>query len=320
MSKTYTKHIILGAGGSIGKVLARELLARSESVKLVSRSGTTLPGAESARADLTDLEQTRFAVEDSSIVYLLPGLPYVASIWEQQWPKIIKNAVEACQQAKGARLIFFDNVYAYGKVDGPMTEDSPHNPCSRKGEVRASIADFLLSEIKKQNITATIARAADFYGPYADKNSIPFIFVFDKLLHAKKPQCLVNGRLAHSYTFTGDCGKALYLLANAEDSFNQVWHLPTARPALTGEEFIRIAAEKFGARPDYTVMPKWMVRLGGLFNQQVREVYEMLYQNEYAYQFDSSKFESRFNFATTSYEKGIAQTIAQLRAKANTTS
>ena len=31
-----------------------------------------------------------------------------------------------------AKLIFFDNVYMYGKVNGIMTEETAFNPCSKK--------------------------------------------------------------------------------------------------------------------------------------------------------------------------------------------
>jgi hypothetical protein len=55
----------------------------------------------------------------------------------------MRNAIEAAKRAN-ARLVFFDNVYMYGKVDGVMTEETPFNPCSKKGEIRAEIATSLL--------------------------------------------------------------------------------------------------------------------------------------------------------------------------------
>jgi hypothetical protein len=62
------------------------------------------------------------------------------------------NAIEACKRSN-ARLVFFDNVYMYGKVDTVMTEDRPFRPCSKKGEIRAQIATTLLNEIKADNRT-----------------------------------------------------------------------------------------------------------------------------------------------------------------------
>jgi nucleoside-diphosphate-sugar epimerase len=309
-----TKHIILGAGGAIGNVLAEELLARNEDVKLVGRGSHSRQGAESQQADLTKLGDITRAVEESSIVYLLAGLQYKYSIWQEQWPAIMQNTISACK-TRNAKLIFFDNVYMYGKVDGVMTEETPFSPCSKKGEVRARIAGMLMSEIKAGNINGIIARSADFYGPFTEKSSVPFFLVIQKLAQDKKAQWLVNAKARHSFTYTGDCGKALYFLATTEDAANQVWHLPTTNPAITGEELIRIAAESLGKKPTYSVLSKWMIRMAGLINETIRESYEMLYQNEYDYIFDSTKFEKRFGFRPTPYRTGIKETINHFKQK-----
>jgi nucleoside-diphosphate-sugar epimerase len=305
------KHIILGAGGTVGQLLGCELVKQGQKPLLVSRSGHALTGTESVSADLTDLRSLESCVEPGSVVYLTVGLKYDRRIWETEWPRIMENCIHVSAE-KNARLIFFDNVYLYGQADGPMTETSPVNPGSVKGEIRARVARQLTDAIQSKSVTALIARAADFYGPYAYGSSLPYLFVFDKLMTGKKPQCLIRSDRTHSYTYTGDCGRALYLLATRDDAFGQVWHLPTARPALTGGEFIQIASRQLKASSDFSVMKKWMIRMAGLFNVTVREVNEMLYQNEFDYQFDSSKFESAFGFQPTPYEQGIEETIAHL--------
>ena len=48
-----------------------------------------------------------------------------------------------------------------------MTEDTPFNTCSRKGEVRARIASMLMDEVRRGELRDMIVRAADFYGPGA---------------------------------------------------------------------------------------------------------------------------------------------------------
>jgi nucleoside-diphosphate-sugar epimerase len=315
MNKKISKHILLGAGGAVGNSLTRILLKNSESIRLVSRSGYSIEGTESFISDITNLRETLSAVEESSIVYLLAGLPY--NQWYEQWPNIMNNVVKVCE-AKKARLIFFDNVYMYGRVEGKMTEETPANPCSSKGELRAKISESLLSEMKKNRITAIIARAADIYGPYATNNSIPYIFVFDRLLKGKKPQWLVNAKVKHSYTYTGDCAEALYILSKSEEAYNQVWHLPTASPAITGEEFIKIAAKEFGKDRSYNILSKLIIRLAGLFNSQVRETYEMLYQSEFDYVFNSSKFEKYFNYKPVSYSEGIKDTLTFIKENLKT--
>ena len=303
-----TKHILLGAGGAISQCLARELREHERPVKLVSRSGFALPGCESMRADLLDPDQTASAVEPGSTVYLLAGLPYDRRVWLEAWPKIMRNVIDACKN-KSARLVFFDNVYAYGRVKGPMTEETPYHPSSIKGQIRATIVTELQNEMAAGRLTALIARSADFYGPFADKVSLFNMFVTLRMAAGKKPQILADATTRHSLTYTGDCGKALRLLADDPDAFGQVWHLPTAAPALTMQQLVEIAARKFDRKPDYTVMHGCFVKFGGLFKREVKEVAEMLYQNKYDYIFDSSKFEQRYSFEPTGYAEGIAATI-----------
>jgi hypothetical protein len=156
---------ILGAGGAISDGLVELLVARKEPFRLVGRNPVSTPSAtEVVSADLSDKDQTVRAVAGSSVVYLLAGLKYDHKLWTELWPHIMANTIEACKRAQ-ARLIFFDNVYMYGKVAGAMTEETPFNPCSKKGEIRAKIASTLIEEWRGGNLTAMIARSADFYGP-----------------------------------------------------------------------------------------------------------------------------------------------------------
>ncbi|KUK75810.1 MAG: NAD-dependent epimerase/dehydratase, partial [Proteiniphilum acetatigenes] len=126
------KHTILGAGGSIGNALTHTLLEKGEEVRLVSRSKQPIEGVESVRGDLTSYANTLEGVRQSDIVYLCAGLPYDAKIWKTNWPKIMRNTIDACKEAE-AKLIFFDNVYMYGKVADIMTEETPYHPISKKG-------------------------------------------------------------------------------------------------------------------------------------------------------------------------------------------
>jgi nucleoside-diphosphate-sugar epimerase len=306
------RHTILGAGGSIGNALTYELLKTNEDVRLVSRSNYSVPGSESFKADITSYNETLKSVKDSDYVYLCAGLPYDSKVWAELWPKVMQNTINACKSVN-AKLVFFDNVYMYGKVDGKMTETTPYNPCSRKGETRANIAMLLENEISKKNINAIIARSADLYGPYATKNSVPYILVFDKLLYGKKAQWMTDVNKLHSFTFTIDAAKGLVLLSSRNECLNQIWHLPTCNPPIDGETFIELVAKELGIVPDYTVLQKWMVKMIGFFNKTIFESYEMLYQSEFDYYFDSTKFNNYFNFNPKLYSAGIYETLEFLK-------
>jgi nucleoside-diphosphate-sugar epimerase len=300
---------ILGAGGAISNELVKLLAARNEPFRLVARNPVSTSGAaQVVSCDLSDQNQTIQAVAGSGVVYLLAGLKYDHKVWAELWPRVMANAIEACKRA-GARLIFFDNVYMYGKVAGAMTEDTPFNPISRKGEIRARIANSLINEWKAGGLTAMIARAADFYGPNA-KTGIPNVMVFDPMSKRQKAMCLVNDSLPHSYTYTPDAAEALMTLAASELAWNQTWHMPTTPNPPTAKEFIVQAAEAMGVPAKFRVLSRPMVRIVGWFNPAVREVYEMLYQNDSPYLFDSSKYAKAFGFSGTPYGQGIRETAA----------
>jgi nucleoside-diphosphate-sugar epimerase len=298
---------ILGAGGVIGRELAKTLPEYTDKVRLAGRNPHAVKGDEELiKCDLTDYEQTLSAVENSDVVYLTAGLEYKYDVWKDSWPKIMDNVIVSCRKHR-AKLVFFDNVYLYGKVEGWMTEDTPVNPVSRKGVIRAEIADTLMKETSRGNLRALIARSADFYGPGAD-NTFLKMLVFDKLKAKEKASWLGNADVFHSFTYTPDAGKATALLGNTPDAYNQVWHLPTHRNAMSGHEFIEFTARLLDAEPKYRVITKWMARMAGLFNPLVKETVEMLYQYESDYLFDSTKFEKVF-FKPTSYEEGIEKCV-----------
>ena len=119
---------------------------------------------------------------------------------------------------------------------------------------------------------------------------------------------MISDKMVQSYTYTPDLWKALYILSLSQnDSFNQVWHLPTAPNPLTGKQFVEQIAAAFGVKPRYNVLGKFMMNMLGIFNHDVKEAVEMLYQNEFDYIFDSSKFEKAFGVKATPYEVGIKE-------------
>ena len=304
---------ILGSNGVIGQNIAKTLPQYTNKIRLVSRQPKKVNETdELVVSDLLIADQVNNAVKGSETVFLTAGILYRIKLWREQWPVIMNNVIEACKQ-HNSKLVFFDNVYSYGKVNGWMTEETPYNPCSKKGEVRASIARKLLNETKTGNLQAMIVRGADFYGPQTPLSFLNAM-VFENMAKGKKAQLMLNDSTKHSFTYTPDAGKATALLGNTASAYNQVWHVPTDKNALTGKEIVELAAQAFHIQPKYQVLPKWMIQMAGLFNADIKEAVEMLYQNENDYLFSSEKFEKAFpDFNITSYKEGIEQTAASMK-------
>jgi len=296
---------ILGANGTIGKVLARELLIYTDKIRLVSRNPRKVNDSDELfAADLSNPETVDRAIAGSEVVYLVVGLDYKLNVWEEQWPKLMRAVLDACVKYK-SRLVFFDNVYMYDINAIPhMTEESPINPPSRKGAVRKKIAQMLLDEVKAGKLIALIARSADFYGPDNEKSVVTEI-VYKNLKKGKSANWFVNADKKHSFTFTPDAAKATALLGNTIDAYNQVWHLPTDKNTLAGREFIDLFAKELKVKNKLMVMPLWLIKILGLFMPVLKEMPEMMYQNNRDYFFDSSKFDKRFKFKTTTYQEGV---------------
>ena len=295
---------ILGANGVIGKELSKLLPQYTDKVRQVSRNPKKVNATdETFAADLLDAKAVSDAVEGSEVAYLVAGLKYDAKVWAEQWPTVMRNAIEACKR-HGTKLVFFDNVYAYGKVDGVMSENTPYNPCSRKGEVRATIVTTLMDEVKRGELQGMIVRAADFYGPGAAL-SLTHSTVHERLKAKKTPQWIGDAQAVHTFTYTPDAGRSVALLGNTPSAYGQVWHALTSKEPMSGEAYVRIACELSGQPFKVQVAPRWMLGLMGLFVPVLRENMEMLYQFEHDYRFDSSKLEQAFTVQATSYREGV---------------
>lgn len=297
-------HTILGSNGSIGNELSKELFNYTQDIRQVSRHPKKVNDSDQTMvADLLDSKATSAAVAGSDVVYLVVGLPYKLNVWQQQWPVVMRNVIDACKE-HNAKLVFFDNVYAYGYVNGTMTEETVFNPISKKGEVRAEVANMLLDEMHSGNLTAMITRSADFYGPNAVL-SFPYATVFERLKAGKSPQWLGRPDKIHTFTYTPDAGKALAVLAQSVDAYGQTWHLPTSKELLTAKAFVHIACELAEQPYKLQVAPGWLMKVMGLFIPVLRENEEMMYQLKNDYHFDSSKIEAAYGLQATSYREGI---------------
>jgi nucleoside-diphosphate-sugar epimerase len=301
---------ILGAGGAIGDELARALILYTTKIKIVSRNPKKTNETDVLfKADLTNAAEVNNALKDSEVAYLTVGLPYDLKVWQRDWPLIMQNVISACV-ANNCRLVFFDNIYLYsGDNLNPITETNKIDPPSKKGKIRTEIVQMIWRAAEEKKLEPLVARCADYYGPSIRNTSVLTETVLKPMSKGKTANWLLSDKYKHSFTFTIDAGKATALLGNTRSAFGETWHLPTDKDPLTGKEWIELIAREMGVAPKYRVVNKTMVRLIGLFVPEMRESYEMLYQYDKDYVFNSDKFEQKFSFKPTPYGDGIKQIV-----------
>jgi nucleoside-diphosphate-sugar epimerase len=303
---------ILGGGGAIGTDLARYLTRYTDKIRIVSRTPRKVNEKDELLAvDLTKRQSVFDAVKDSEVVYVTIGFKYDIKVWRMLWPPFIQNVIDACKQYK-AKLVFFDNIYMYDRrYLGDMKEDTPVNPSSKKGYVRAQIAAMITDEFDKGELTSLIARSADFYGP-GNVNSVLVTTVMKNFIKDKQAMWFARADKVHNYTYTPDAAIATAMLGNTPDAYNQVWHLPTTHEKFTGEKWINLIAKEMNVKCRYRVLPVWLFGLLGLFVPVMKELKEMAYQYDRDYFFNSMKFEERFKMVPTDVKEGLRATIKSL--------
>lgn len=300
---------ILGAGSPIGRELAKCLADYTDKVKLVSRNPRAVKGNEIlARGDLSNPSFLDESVKDSEIVYVTIGFEYRTGVWRSHWPLFMENLISACKKYN-SKIVFLDNMYMYSHEHiGNMTEETPVNPESRKGKVRAMVAGMLTKAAEKGEVNAIIARAADFYGPGVNNSGLTQT-VYNNLLKGKNPVWVGNPDKIHSFTFSGDIGRGMAILGNTPEAYNRVWHLPTHEEKITSRDIIELFMKEMKTEKKINSMGPAAISILGLFIPVLREIKDVYYQFDRDYYFNSSKFNKEFNYKPVTPPEAVKKIV-----------
>ena len=300
-------HVVFG-GGPLGLAVLRALEKRHWLARLATRSGKPAGSAatsfEWVAADATDSSSVQRACAGASVVYHCAGAPY--DRWAELLPRMMDGIAGGARVAE-AKLVYGDNLYAYGKVAGPMREDLPSNPNTRKGHVRAQLSDRLLEAHHKGALRATIGRGSDFFGPNV-LQSHAGARLFPQALAGKPTDVLGNADKPHTFTYIEDFGEALVALGERDEALGKAWHVPNPE-TLTRRDFIERVYRFAGTEPKLRMIPRFVVAMMGLFDPTLREVHEMLYQFEDDFVVDSTRFTNTFGTTATPLDDALRATL-----------
>jgi nucleoside-diphosphate-sugar epimerase len=312
---TTTAHVVLG-GGQIGSLIAGQLAQAGESVAMATRSGRDpgIAGVTGVPVDATDAGSVRKATEGAATVYFAVQPAYTD--WPNGFPPLVEGVLGGLA-GTGRRLVVVDNLYMYGPTGGkPIVETLPYAATTRKGRARAAMATRLLDAHKAGDVAVTIGRGADFFGPGATGSAVGERF-FPAILAGKPADVYGRPEMPHTYTYAPDFARALIELGRHDEAFGRAWHVPNA-PTVSTLRVVEIAAAAAGTPPKSRTMGKLMLRLGGLFVPEAREMVEMAYEFEEPFIVDDSAFRSAFGVESTPLENSLAETLAWWRAREDT--
>jgi nucleoside-diphosphate-sugar epimerase len=314
MALMIERSVVCGAG-QVGSPLAQILVVRGHEVRVVKRSPGGIPsGAQPVLGDASNLSFCINAAEGAATVYHCMNPPYSAKVWADLVPRYMGNLIEASARA-GARLVALDNVYMLGKPNGkPLTDDTPMNPCSRKGEIRARAAQMLFDAHRRGDVRAAEGRASDFYGP-GGKLTLLGDYFWPRVFKGRGGQVIVDPDMAHTYHYIPDVAAGLATLGAApDDAFGKPWMLP-CRPAETLRDLVRRLERPFGRAISFQVVPRWMQLVMSVVIPPLRETREMGYQWDEPFVIDDSPFRERFGAVPEDADRAAAATVAWARTQ-----
>jgi nucleoside-diphosphate-sugar epimerase len=305
-------HVVVGAG-PVGSATARLLADQGAQVRLLTRGGggPEHAGVERVAADASDSDALARHTKDAVALYSCAGPAYHR--WPADWPPLGAAMIHAAE-VTGAVLVTTGNLYGYGKVSAPMTEDFPLKPSSVKGEVRVKLWRDALTAHEAGRIRTAEVRGSDYLG--AGTLSPFSAMVLPKVLAGKRASVPADLDAPHSWTYVGDVARTLVAVAAAESAWGRPWHVPTAPPVPVRALATRAAELADAPTAKVGVMPALALRLAGFFTPAAREMLEVQYQLQAPFVLDSSAATAAFGIEPTSTDDALRETIAGLRALA----
>jgi nucleoside-diphosphate-sugar epimerase len=298
-------HVVVGSG-PVGSAVARQLTNKGEQVRVVTRSGSGPDGTERVSADAADAARLAELTIGANAIYNCVNPQYHR--WITDWPPIAAALLHAAERS-GAVLAVTGNLYPYGPVDGPMTEDLPLAGMGTKARVRARMWRDALALHEAGRIRMFEVRGSDYLGG----NSWLSTVIAPALRKGRTAYVPADPDAPHTWTNVQDVAALLVAGAGDERSWGRPWHVPSAPPASLRELTV-IAAPLLNAAPKLRAVPYAALWTVGLVNAQARELRETQYQFRRPYVLDSSAAQQTFGLAPTPLEQSVALDLRTAKA------
>jgi nucleoside-diphosphate-sugar epimerase len=292
------RHVVVGAG-PVGLATARLLAGQGKEVVLVSRSGSgpEVPGVRREAADAADGAGLGKLAEGAHALYNCVNPPSY-TVWPEFWPPVAAAFLEAAEWS-GAVLVTAAPLYAYGPVDGSMTEELPDAATTKKALIRGGMWAEAKRRHEAGRISAVEVRGSDYMGPGVPTATGHIARVAPGALKGKTVYVFGSPDQPHSFTDVRDMARALVAVASEPSAWGRVWHAPT-NPARTQREVLQDVAASVGTSiGKVRSMPHVLLSVGGAVVPLLRELRETEYEFTAPYVLDSSDIEEKLGLAPT---------------------
>jgi len=305
--------LVVGAG-EIGRHLVERLIDRGADVRVVTRHGTAVPGAEAVAADASDAAALTAAVDGAHTIYVCTGpSTYTTEEWERAWPPVFRAVIAAARETR-ARVVVQGNLYPYGRSDAAMTEHSPEQPETGKGRVRRDGWAALKAATDAAEVRAVEVRASDYFGPHVGGSSHLGRRFFQPVLASHTAQVVGDPTVPHSWSYVDDMASTLIAAADWHGPWGRVWHVPSGAPHSL-DEITATLNEWFGSHGHARGVPQWVLQAAGLVRPQLRGIAEESWQFRHPFIIDASETERMLGVHATPWEDALRATAESYLAE-----
>ncbi|MHB1165762.1 MAG: NAD-dependent epimerase/dehydratase family protein [Candidatus Nanopelagicales bacterium] len=302
-------HLVVGAG-AVGSAVARLLADAGAEVVLASRSGRgpAHPLIRTVCVDASSVEALIAVAPAAAVVYNCVNPAYHR--WSVDWPPMAA-AFLAYAERTGAVLATVSNLYGYGPVDVPMTEDLPLAATGKKARVRVRMWQEAKAAHDAGRIRATEVRGSDY--ACAGSQSMLGDRVVPRVLAGKPVQVVGDVDQPHAWTSPTDAARLLITVAADPRGWGRAWHVPSNPPRSQRQAVADLAAVAGVLQAKVSSVPGVLMWGLGLVSALIRELKETDYQRTRAYLLDDSAARTTFGMEPTPWDEVLGGIVAAYR-------
>lgn len=294
------RELVIGCG-PVGRAVLRRLRNQGISAVGASRDRPEGPIGEWRALDASRSDQVADVARSFSTVYLCAAPPL--TLWTTEFHPLVKGVLDGLKDS-GATLVFASNLYAYGKQDAPLTEDSQELATGPKGSLRGRLDREVLAA---SGLSTAVVRASSFFGPQVPSSRAGSAELL-ALKEGRPIPALGSVDQPHSMTYIDDFARAMVRIAHRPDAHGRVWHAPM-QPPLTQRELLERFGREIGAEPTFRLAGPFLLRMLGLFNADMRALRETFHSHAEPFIAESTRYDEAFDDAPTDLDTAIKETL-----------
>ena len=251
--------LIAGASGHFGRAAEEAFSAAGWQVRRYRRGSDMAVAAQGAQVIVNALNPPKY------------------NNWAQHIPAITAQVIAAAR-ACGARVVVPGNVYVYGPLGGVWGPDTPHNPHTKKGKIRAEME----ARYRDSGIRTLILRGGDFIDPTQTGTLFSMMTAkaaAGKLTRFGRPDAL------HAYAPVQDMARAAAALC-ARPNLPDFADIPYAGQAFSINDLAAELARQLRKPVKVSTFPWWAMQAAAPFWELARELLEMRYLSDISHHLD----------------------------------